>query len=300
MTIPDIGVSPIDHGACGDGIADDKAALDAAFSAATACGAPLFLPGGKRFKAVLSEPWVWDFDPVKYDGLKITGQGKRQSIIQLAPTFSGGPGVKAWQWRASSDWYYLDASDFCVETTFDGVALTIGHDDFRDPMNFFTARNLMVFNPKVGWNTEALRLNYLVNGHLDNCQANCFANGQGANYGTALHHRQARFVLHSNPSYGNASHAVLFDGGFNVDIEFDVGDYENANYLWCVNSATSGNIRVRGGQHSLWQMHGVYAPQSMAKAIVFESPNIANAAGLPAVFSHPSNGSRVRIKDLWA
>lgn len=296
MTIPDIGINPLDYGAVGDGIANDRSAMDAAFAAMQSSAAPIFLPGGKTFKCVLSQPWVWDFTPIRTRGAKITGQGRVASTIALAPTYAGGAGVKAWQWQAASDWYYVDATDFNIQASFDGVALTLGQDSFVDPLNFFTARNVAVYNSlAASANGEAIRINYMVNSHFDNCQANCFANGAGANYGTALRVRQAGFVTHTNASYGNAARGVWFTDGQSYANLFDNADIENVLYCVDNSSPTSGGHKFILGRMSLWQWYGVTAPAGTSGTrLKFEMPSLGPLPG-HTTFVDPSHPTGVVV-----
>jgi hypothetical protein len=283
MTIPDIGINPCDYGAVGDGIADDKAAMDAAFAVKLSTRAPMFFPGGKRFRCVLNNPWVWDFDAIRTIGGKFNGQGRRDSVVSLVPTYSGGPGIKLWQWRASSDWYYVDLNDWSIETIFDGVAITFGSDPLADPLNYLTARNFAVYNSTPGLSTEAIRLNYVVNSHLDNCQANCFADGNGANYGTALHSRQVQFTTHTNYSYGNAAYGIRFTGAWSLSNVFINGDVENVVYGVENHSPYSGGHLFEGGRFSLWEGFGARAVEGMGgPRLTFKQPSLGP---LPA---HPS------------
>lgn len=295
----DHGVNPMDFGAVGDAAADDKAALDAAFVYAKSIKAPLFLPPGKQFRAHITVPWVWDLTANRFDGFKIKGSGELNSVIHLTTSLAANNTL--WQIKADSDWYRLVFEDWRVQGPYDGTTLKLGRDDLTGPLNLFTARNWMSWNPLGGvTNSRALKINYMVNSHLDTCRANCYADGLGTNYGIALEMDFCAFNKFTNGSYGNASIGIKVSGALNSYAnKFETSDIENVNWGVSHNSAASGNLIFDQCQFSLWTQYAIEAPASNGKAVACWDCNFSNAGFGPAAKVNPAHAGVVKFLDSW-
>ena len=197
------------------------------------------------------------------------------------------------------DWYDLVMEGFTVQSSHDGILMKVGRDDYADPLNVARFQDMAVLNSKPSnTNTEALRLNYVVNSNFIGTRSNCYADGAGNNYGKALNCRQVEFCNFASGSYGNASYGVAFNDGFSFGNVFSATDIENINVGIYNGSADSGRNTFIGGQYSLFETYLLQAPTgSDRNRIRLISPNISSTVNV----IDPSNGLGIHIEGVqWS
>lgn len=163
--------------------------------------------------------------------------------------------------HSDKDWYDFEMSDFQISSEHDGTLVKIGKDDKLDPLNFLTMNGVGIFNGMPGaQNSVALDVGYIVNSNFSGVRANCFANGQGANYGTAFLIRQMEFTNFGSCSFGNASYGIKFIDGFSFANVFNAIDVENVNICIQNQSQNTGLNTFIGGQFSLFNNYLIDCP----------------------------------------
>lgn len=181
-----------------------------------------------------------------------------------------------------TDWYDFEMSDFEISSSHDGTLLKIGKDDCLDPLNCAWFSRLGIFNGKPGaGNSVGLDVGYLVNSNVNGVRSNCFANGQGANYGTSFLVRQMEFTNFGSCSFGNASYGIRFVQGFSFGNVFSAIDIENVNICVKNESDNVGLTTFMGGQFSLFNYYMVQASQGFQNINRFRfiNPNIQTQPG---------------------
>lgn len=289
-------VSPEFFGAVGDDTTNDVAAFRLMFAVAKA-GLLKIKMGAKTYLWNITTEEIWDFTDVYATGLQIEGAGPATTNIHIVPT-GFASGAVAWRIQSNADWYRLGMKTFAVVGSFDGTLLAVGKDNYADPLNIAEFDKVEVRNSfAAGSNTEAWRINYVVNSVFNGCIGNCYANGLGANYGTALRMRQGSFNTFVNGSFGNAAYAVRFTDGFSYGNVFLGCDHENTTYCVAINSANAGRNTWIGGTFSLWTSFAIQSTNAdPTGSTVFKNVNYSNGAG-PSTIVDPSNYVGVTVQD---
>lgn len=283
-------------GAVGDNVTNDVAAFRLVFAMAKATGLPIFL-SASNYRWTLTATEVWDFTSVYATGLEMRGSGPGLSNVNIS--VSGfAVGQTAWRVQSTADWYRLGMSNFSIQSAFDGCLFEVGQAGFADPLNIAEFSRVEVKNSFAGGTqTEAWRLNYVVNSNFIGCIGNCYADGLGANYGTALRSRQASFNTFTNGSFGNAAYGVRFTDSISYGNVFLGCDHENVSY--CVANNSSGALRNTwiGGTMSLWTSYALQSTNSDATgSTVFKNVNFNNGGG-PATIVDTSSFQGITVQD---
>lgn len=215
---------------------------------------------GKKVKLL---PGDFNFDKPLWLNLpkeapQIYGSGRGSTFINFP---NAQEGDTQFHITSPSDFYDLVLKGFFISSSHNGTLLKIGQDDYRDPLNCARIEDLGVFNGKAGaTDSVAIHLNYVVNSKFGTVRANCFANGQGANYGTALLLRQAAFNQFSSTSFGNASYGICMKDGFTYGNVFSANDTENVNNCIELQSENAISNIFLGGQYSLFNNYLINNP----------------------------------------
>lgn len=203
---------------------------------------------------------------------EIYGCGRNKTILGFP---NAKDGETQFHVTSNSDFYDFVLKGFTFKSTHNGTLLKIGQDDYRDPLNVARIEDLAILNDMPGvMDSCALHLNYVVNSKFGTVRANCFANGQGANYGTALRMRQASFNHFSSTSFGNASRGIMMQDGYSYGNVFTANDTENVNIGIDVSSPNAVRNSFHGGQYSLFTDVLVNCPYNDVMRVKMDTCNI--------------------------
>lgn len=279
-------------GAVGDGVTDDRPAIDATFAAAKTDGLGMYLPRGYYNYDLGGGMATWDFAGAQY-GFTIEGEGLATTGIRVSnPPPAGNP---AFYWICSAGAQYDKVfKGFNIRGDFDGTVLTLGKNDLTDSLETSMFERFGVFNAKSGGTqTEAVRLNFVLGCTFINSRFGCYANGLGTNYGTAIRFRQACFNTFLNTDYGNAAMGIDFTDFGSYGNVFIGGGSENCSWNVSVRTPLATRNSWKGGRMSLWTQ---FAIRGWAGADnTFENIAFNNGAG-PATVVDPSNSVGVTLK----
>ena len=225
----------------------------------------------------------------------IRGKGIGKTML-LFPNASAGETQFYLTSQNGMDWYDLIWEGMSLHSSHDGTLVKLGRDNYSDPLNCASLRNVAVLNSKAAAeNAEALRLNYVVNSEFSQCRANGYANGAGANYGRALNCRQAAFNVFNGGSYGNAADGISFRDGISFGNVFNAIDVENVG-RGVFHASTGGRNTFVGGQFSLWTDYLLtsQAGDAIGATIELINPNISSTTDV----INPTYGLGVRISGV--
>ena len=220
-----------DFGAVGDGVADDTAALNTAFTYATTNAVP-FVLGKGTFK--VTSKLTWDFTPVFENGLTIISDN---AVID--GTAIGGSG-NVMQWLCSGG--TTPSPQSCYRTRLQGglrvtgsttgYVVDIGKTDFSDALNVFNINQLSVQN----FNTGAgggIRLNYILGTEM-HLVSSCAGNG------AALAFQQVAFsYIYTNATCDGTTggRSILIENGITKANMFASTDMEISAVLLEITSS---------------------------------------------------------------
>ncbi len=244
-----LGLNVFWFGAVGDDSTNDLAAFNATLAACKASGVAMFIPGGYAYSLDGGGASI-DWNPtLTRDGalraIPIIGGGAAHTVLHVSN--SGTRGIYVF---SSAAWFDLTIEGVTIKGSVAGALLTIGKDDYSDPVNMMSIEGVSVENSLNNASNEAVRFNYIAGGDVINLRANSYADGLGTNVGSALRIRQAEFVTFVGGAAGNAARGVDITDGVNFGLTFIGQTYENTNYCWSHRSANSGGHSVLGGQFS--------------------------------------------------
>lgn len=292
QVINDNGLNVFGFGAVGDNSTNDLAAFNACLTACKAVGARMIIPAGHTYKLDGGgSPIVWDPTKTRDGALRavpIIGMGNAHAVLNVTNTGTDA-GIQVY---STEQWFDCCIENLTIKGQVTGPLLTIGKNDYSDPVNMMSLRNVSVENSVNNAANEAVRLNYVAGGEAINLRANSYASGTGVNLGSALRLRQCEFVSFIGGAAGNATHGVDITDGVNFGLTFISQTYENVDYSFAHRSGNSGQHSVIGGQFSEVVQYPIYSSGILADAeIVFIGCNFTTTGALV----DPDNYQGVRI-----
>jgi len=263
-------LSLVGFGADPTGHTDSSAALQKWYAAVVASGVPGHLPHG-TYRADSSI--TWDLDRARRSGLKIYGDGPQQSIIVIR---SGTLSIIC---SCNAGAFYGEFADFGVRASYaSGPALRIGQENFKDALNSFYFRNLVINNLSPAPTAAALELNEVLASHFVNIIANV------AGHGDALRVRQTQFSTIQG-AFGTSDDAVHITGGYSYGNTFLNLDMEVTAYDLVIDSVNAGSNTFIGGAW-VWRTAAINATAGESNLILnptFGSGPITQALGAGTV-----------------
>ncbi|WP_242139666.1 hypothetical protein [Sphingomonas sp. TREG-RG-20F-R18-01] len=224
-------------------------ALRACVAACRDDGSPVLVPAGvfplsddgRPITLDLTRPVRGAPHAVAFVGLA----GPGQSILQVEGR-SGGL-----RFVAATDWFDPVLEGLGFVGALAGPLVSIGRDDFADPVNMLRIRDVAVDNSFNQGAVTALRLNYLAPGSVAiGLKANAYADGRGHNHGTAIECRQVECMTFAGGAASNAATGFAIRDGVNFGITVQGFTFENTDVAFGNDVATSGAHAVIGCQFS--------------------------------------------------
>ncbi|WKL57232.1 hypothetical protein Q1W73_16440 [Asticcacaulis sp. ZE23SCel15] len=295
--INDDGVNVKAFGAVGNDIADDLPAFRAARERARSTGAPLKIPAGTYRWNQQGVDEVWDLGRDVRGArraIPILGVSVGQSAIHIV-----NPGTAGWRIEAAVHWFDLMIHNLTVFGQVAGPLLQLGRNDYADYINMLNLKNVSIENSLNDPANEALRMNAIAGGTVDNSRAVAFADGLGNNNGTGCRARQASFIKWSGGSIGNAHRALDWTDGYSTGWESVSTTFENSDIALSHRSSNAGGHDVKQAQLTEITQYGVSSEGMLNDRLLTVSGfNFAASPSSPsAVLLDPVNFVGVTIID---
>lgn len=224
-------------------------ALRACIEACREDGAPVLVPIGQFNLANAERPIVLDLTRMTRGALRavpLIGEGGPAHSLLHVEGQRGGI-----QLQGASDWFDLIVEGVGVSGAMADALVSIGRNDFTDPVNMARLRDVAVENSFDRGSVVALRLNYIAPGSLAmGLKVNAYADGHGRNYGTALECRQVENMSFIAGAASNASIGVAVRDGVNFGILLEAFTFENTDIGFSNEVSTSGAHTITGCQFS--------------------------------------------------
>ncbi|HEX4365574.1 MAG TPA: hypothetical protein VH023_02030 [Rhodopila sp.] len=252
-----------DAGAKCDGKTDDTAALDAWWSHLMRHGGTGTVPAGT---CVARSPLIWDMSQHR-DGIRITGAGQGQSILDLRAVKSATPLLIT----ASKAMFYGHFSDITILTDTPGPGVQLGKPALTDALNGFTFTQMEFKNAARDDSAVALQVNGCVNCDFRTITTNTGGGSTtGTGKGVSLQLRYAAFSRFMG-SFSNAGTGVQLTGGYVFGNVFEALDIEVVNTAIRIDSPHAERNTFIGGQFAA--MTGLDFTAGSANIVT--NPNIA-------------------------
>jgi len=261
----------IDAGAKCDGKTDDTAAINAWWSHLMRHGGTGTLPAGI---CVARSPLIWDMSRHR-DGIRITGAGQGQSILDLRAVKPAVPLLIT----ASKPMFYGHFSDITILTDTPGPGVQLGNPKLTDALNGFTFTQMEFKNTARDDTAVALQVNGCVNCDFRTITTNTGGGSTtGTGKGVSLQLRYAAFCRFMG-SFSNAGTGIQLTGGYIFGNVFEALDIEVVNTAIRIDSPTAKRNTFIGGQFAA--MTGLNFTAGSANIVT--NPNIAVYPGGTAV-----------------
>ncbi|MEG3125884.1 hypothetical protein [Sphingomonas sp. GB1N7] len=212
-------------------------------------GSPVLVPAGEYALSNLGRPISLDLTrqvrgaPHAVAVVGIAGPG--QSLLRIEGRTGG------LRFEGPTDWFDPILEGLGFVGALAGPLVSIGRDNFSDPVNMLRIRDVAVDNSFDQGPVTALRLNYLAPGSLAiGLKANAYADGRGNNHGTAIECRQVECMTFAGGAASNATTGFAIRDGVNFGITVQGFTFENTDVAYSNEVATSGAHAVLGCQFS--------------------------------------------------
>lgn len=282
----------------GPDLGNDSDLVDAAFaqwvSACKAARLPGFIPAGTyRF----SQRFGIDMGDCAYDGLKIEGAGRQNTILNFVP--AGLTGSEAAFYLQNTtvitdvgagkyDFYYPSLKHFGVRAAISGgPAFRLGRNDSLDPVNEPVIEEVQIQQFATDSGAIGTVLNYVL-GLKANFQSSC-AQVNGNGFG--LRCRNVHFS-EIKGSFGTCSVGVHLTDGANQNNKFFT-DKENVTTCLQIDSADSVNNVFNAGTWNYYA-NGVFDAAGSGNQINYPGANPSAPATLGSFLA--GNGTGVTIR----
>lgn len=224
-------------------------ALRACIEACREDGAPVLVPVGRFNLTNAQRPIILDLTRMTRGALRavplIGEAGPAHSILHVEGQWSGI------HLQGAADWFDLVVEGIGISGAMADTLVSIGRNDFSDPVNMARLRDVAVENSFDRGPVVALRLNYMAPGSLAmGLKVNAYADGKGRNYGTALECRQVESMSFIGGAASNAAVGVAVRDGVNFGILLQAFTFENTDVGFSNEVSTSGAHAVTGCQFS--------------------------------------------------
>lgn len=205
------------------------------------------------------------------DGIRITGAGQGQSILDLRAIKSAIPLLIT----ASKPMFYGHFSDITILTNTPGPGVQLGKPDLTDALNGFTFTQMEFKNTAQAASAVALQVNGCVNCDFRTITTNTGGGSiTGTGQGVSLQLRYAAFCRFMG-SFSNAGTGVQLTGGYIFGNVFEALDIEVVNTAVQIDSPHAERNTFIGGQFAA--MTGLDFTAGSANIVT--NPNIVPYTG---------------------